>query len=87
MDSCPIDESLSHLQPDDFRGNVPVEQFYRNPDVHRLRSVIDTSCVMGLIRPRGPCESIHPPVVLCGNLPLRWKPQLPSAPTLTEKMY
>jgi len=81
-----MERDVSHLQLYDLRGNLPVKDFDGNPDVHRLPSVIDTSCVMGFICPYGPGKPVHPPLVFRGNLHLRRKSQLPLVHALIEKM-
>lgn len=41
---------------------------------------------MGFIYLDGTGESLHPSLVLCGNLRLRWESYVPSVLSLTEKM-
>ena len=86
MDSRTIYGNTSYLQSDDLRGHIFVEQLYRGPDGHWFPSVVNTSGVMRFVYPRGTSESIHPPLVLRGNLRLCWEPRTPLVHSWTEKM-
>ena len=86
MDSCIVHKNASHLQLDDLRGDLLVEQSYRNLDIDRVISVVYTRGVVGHVSACRTREPIHPPLVLHGNLRLCWEPCGSLAPSPAEKV-